>query len=86
MYLGVVSERRDDQAVHEWVISWSYRCSVSHSRTLDSTGRRNLLSTASYLTVDYRSYGRDLYALASGKTRRILDSKAVSLGKITDTS
>ena len=38
------------------------------------------------LTVDYRSYGRDLYALASGKTRRILDSKAVSLGKITDTS
>ena len=39
-----------------------------------------------YLTVDYRSYGRDLYALASGKTRRRLYSKAVSLGKITDTS
>ena len=35
-----------------------------------------------YLTVDYRSYGRDL-CVCSGAW--ILDSMAVSLGKITDT-
>ena len=38
------------------------------------------------LTVDYRSYGRDLCVRRRAMYRRILDSKAVSLGKITDTS